>query len=71
VLQVYRDYVATGDDKFLQDIWPVVKETIEYAKQFDTDGDGVIDNESFPDQTYDTWSATGCSAYSGGLWLAW
>ena len=35
------------------------------------DGDGVLDNENFPDQTYDTWPAVGCSAYSGGLWLAW
>jgi len=70
VLQVYRDYVITGDIKFLTDLWPVIKETIEYAKQFDSDGDGVLDNENFPDQTYDTWSAEGCSAYCGGLWLA-
>ena len=30
----------------------------------------MIENEGFPDQTYDTWSALGASAYSGGLWLA-
>lgn len=23
--------------------------------QFDTDGDGLIENGGFPDQTYDTW----------------
>lgn len=31
---------------------------------------GMIENEGFPDQTYDAWSATGVSAYSGGLWVA-
>lgn len=70
VLQVYRDYVITKDLKFLKDLWPAVLATMEYATQFDLDGDGVLDNEGFPDQTYDTWSAVGCSAYSGGLWLA-
>ena len=43
---------------------------MERVKQFDKDGDGLIENEGFPDQTYDTWSATGASAYSGGLWVA-
>ncbi len=26
--------------------------------------------KGFPDQTYDIWSATGVSAYCGGLWIA-
>ena len=39
-------------------------------QDFDTDNDGMIENEGFPDQTYDIWSAKGPSAYSGGLWLA-
>lgn len=69
VLQVYRDYMVTKDRKFLQDVWPHVLQTIEYAAKFDFDEDGVVDNEGFPDQTYDVWSATGCSAYTGGLWL--
>ena len=30
----------------------------------------MIENSGFPDQTYDTWAATGTSAYSGGLWVA-
>lgn len=55
---------------FLQEMWPVVLSILDYAKKFDKDDDGILDNEGFPDQTYDTWSATGCSAYTGGLWLA-
>ena len=27
-------------------------------------------NQGFPDQTYDVWTAKGVSAYCGGLWLA-
>ena len=37
--------------------------------EFDTDGDGLIENSGFPDQTYDIWTVSGPSAYTGGLWL--
>jgi non-lysosomal glucosylceramidase len=70
VLQVYRDYAATHDKKFLKSIWPVVKTVIEKVSRFDKDGDGLIENSASPDQTYDTWSVTGLSAYTGGIWLA-
>ncbi|KAL3538486.1 hypothetical protein ACH5RR_001852 [Cinchona calisaya] len=70
VLQVYRDVVLTGDKKFAQAVWPSVYVAIAYMDQFDKDGDGMIENEGFPDQTYDTWSASGVSAYAGGLWVA-
>ena len=69
VLQVYRDYVATGDRCFVAETWAAVQAAVAYLQQFDRDGDGVIDNEGFPDQTYDVWSVRGASAYSGGLWL--
>eukprot|EP01116_Phalansterium_solitarium_P013610 TRINITY_DN31003_c0_g1_i1.p1 TRINITY_DN31003_c0_g1~~TRINITY_DN31003_c0_g1_i1.p1 ORF type:complete len:883 (-),score=23.37 TRINITY_DN31003_c0_g1_i1:80-2728(-) len=76
VLQVYRDYIAVETRhpaeglQLVKELWPVILDCLHYAKQFDTDGDGIIENEGFPDQTYDTWSVKGCSAYSGGLWLA-
>ncbi|MBA0642280.1 hypothetical protein Goklo_026702 [Gossypium klotzschianum] len=70
VLQVYRDVVATGDKKFAQAVWPSVYVAMAYMDQFDKDGDRMIQNEGFPDQTYDTWSVSGISAYSGGLWVA-
>jgi len=38
--------------------------------RFERDGDGLIENEGYPDQTYGVWSARGPSAYTGGLWLA-
>ncbi|KMT16930.1 hypothetical protein BVRB_2g044000 [Beta vulgaris subsp. vulgaris] len=70
VLQVYRDFSATGDMSFGADVWPSVRAAIEYMYQFDTDDDGLIENDGFPDQTYDTWTVHGVSAYCGGLWLA-
>jgi len=67
---VFRDYVATENQHFLEALWPIIRQAINYSFQFDKDGDGMIENEGFPDQTYDTWSATGVSAYCGGLWVA-
>jgi non-lysosomal glucosylceramidase len=70
VLQVYRDAVATGDAAFAQAAWPAVYAAVAYMHQFDTDGDGMVENEGVPDQTYDVWAASGVSAYTGGLWVA-
>ncbi len=70
VLQVYRDYRLTGDRQFLEDTWPAVEAAIQYARAYDRDGDGLIENDGAPDQTYDVWSVKGPSAYTGGLWLA-
>ncbi|OVA14548.1 Glucosylceramidase [Macleaya cordata] len=70
VLQVYRDVIATGDKSFARAVWPAVYMAMAYMDQFDKDRDGMIENEGFPDQTYDVWSVSGVSAYSGGLWVA-
>jgi non-lysosomal glucosylceramidase len=72
VLQVYRAFQATGstDVDFLVECWPAVVETLAYSKQFDTDGDGLIENSGAPDQTFDDWRLQGISAYCGGLWIA-
>lgn len=37
---------------------------------YDRDSDGLIENDGFPDQTYDIWTVTGPSAYTAGLWVA-
>jgi non-lysosomal glucosylceramidase len=72
VLLVYRDFVLSGakDKDFLKYTWPSVQESIVYLSKFDTDGDGIPENQGYPDQTYDEWVVRGESAYSGGLWLA-
>ncbi|PKA54158.1 hypothetical protein AXF42_Ash018168 [Apostasia shenzhenica] len=70
VLQIYRDFAATGDMAFGRDVWPAVRAAIDYMDQFDRDEDGLIENDGFPDQTYDAWTVHGVSAYCGCLWLA-
>lgn len=70
VLQVYRDFAATNDMSFGAEVWPAVCAAIDYMEQFDRDKDGLIENDGFPDQTYDTWTVHGISAYCGCLWLA-
>uniref|UniRef100_A0A1D1YKB4 Non-lysosomal glucosylceramidase n=1 Tax=Anthurium amnicola TaxID=1678845 RepID=A0A1D1YKB4_9ARAE len=70
VLQVYRDFAATGDMSFGKEVWPAVTAAMEYMEQFDRDNDGLIENDGFPDQTYDAWTVHGISAYCGCLWLA-
>jgi non-lysosomal glucosylceramidase len=71
VLMVYRDYVLTGrkDKPFLREMWPAMKEALAYLQQFDH-GSGIPENSGYPDQTYDSWTVRGVSAYCGGLWLA-
>jgi len=70
VLQVYRDYKATNDIQYLRDMWPIAKTVMNKTAVYDTDGDGLIENSGFADQTFDAWPVTGPSAYCGGLWLA-
>jgi non-lysosomal glucosylceramidase len=72
VLMVWRDFFLEGktDRDFLRYNYAAVKQAMEYLRQFDHDGDGLIENEGYPDQTYDTWVTRGASAYSGGLYLA-
>ncbi len=71
VLMVYRDFVFTGrkDKEFLRTTWPAVQESLEYLRKYDRDGDGLPENEGYPDQTYDEWVVRGESAYSGSLFL--
>src|ERR1700676_1578930 len=72
VLMIYRDYVFTGkkDTEFLRYTWPSVQEALQHLQQYDRTGDGIPQNDDYPDQTYDVWIVHGESAYCGGLWLA-
>lgn len=72
VLMVWRDYALTGhkDTAFLRYNFASVKMAMDYLKRYDKNGDGLIENDGYPDQTYDNWTALGESAYSGSLYLA-
>lgn len=63
VIQAYRDWSLSGDDDFLKEIWPKVKQALEYAwtmtpkemqpydSLWDPDKDGVMEGEQH--NTYD------------------
>lgn len=64
------DGTAAEADPFLVRMYPIVLAVMEYQQQFCTLQNDMIQNSGFPDQTYDIWTATGTSAYCGGLWIA-
>ncbi|XP_068632889.1 non-lysosomal glucosylceramidase [Battus philenor] len=55
---------------YLTDMYPACVALLRKARLWDADGDGLIENGGFPDQTYDAWVMSGPSAYCGGLWVA-
>jgi non-lysosomal glucosylceramidase len=61
--------VVLQDRDFLDAVWPTIPVALEYVRGFDTDGDGLLDHFG-ADQTYDTWSMLGASAYTAGLLIA-
>lgn len=69
VLRLDRDAVLLHDPSLITDHWAAVQQALSYLQALDADGDGIPENNGTPDQTYDTWPATGVSAYSGSLWL--
>jgi non-lysosomal glucosylceramidase len=76
VLLIYRAYLfdtersGVKDKSFIQKNWKAVVAALDYLKTMDRDNDGMIENDGFPDQTYDNWPMSGVSAYCGTLWLA-
>uniref|UniRef100_A0A914WLT6 Glucosylceramidase n=1 Tax=Plectus sambesii TaxID=2011161 RepID=A0A914WLT6_9BILA len=73
VLTAYRDHlhIMNGDLAFLKQSYPSIERIIKDGlAHWDIDGDGLIENSGFPDQTYDIWVMKGSSAYCGSLWLA-
>ncbi|XP_037870253.1 non-lysosomal glucosylceramidase isoform X1 [Bombyx mori] len=56
--------------RYLADMYPACVTLLRRAAAWDRDGDGLIENDGTPDQTYDIWVMTGPSAYCGGLWVA-
>ena len=61
---------ASAAEEFLRTVYASVLVVMEHTLSFDTDGDGMIENEGCPDQTYDIWTARGIHAYCGGLWIS-
>jgi uncharacterized protein (DUF608 family) len=68
VLQVYREWLISGDDEWLRTIWPTTKRLLEFAwKYWDADKDGVM--EGMQHNTYDI-EFYGPNTMMGSLYLA-
>ena len=67
VMQVYREWLISGDDAWLRKMWPKTKLALEFAwKYWDPDRDGVM--EGVQHQTYDN-EYHGQNPLVGGLYL--
>ncbi len=69
VLLVCRDYMWTGDEKYLQQVWPHVIKAMDNTALLDCNGDGLPDKDT-KRNTYDCWDFYGTPAYISSLWLA-
>jgi non-lysosomal glucosylceramidase len=67
VLSAWRD--ARHDDSLLEAWFPAALAAMERLATFDRDGDGLIENDGWPDQTFDNIPMEGPGVYCGGLWL--
>lgn len=68
VIQVYREWLLSGDDGWLRTIWPRAVKALEFAwKYWDADKDGVL--EGMQHNTYDM-EFYGPNTMMGSLYLA-
>jgi len=67
VLQVYREWLISGDDNWLKSVWPTAKRLLDFAwKYWDADKDGVM--EGMQHNTYDI-EFYGPNSMTGSLYL--
>ncbi|MFH1784385.1 MAG: GH116 family glycosyl hydrolase [bacterium] len=69
VLMAYRDYLWSGNEFTVKDLYPSIKKAIRWLFTTDKNGDGLPDNEG-ADQTFDLWEFFDTNAYTSGLFLA-
>lgn len=66
-VRVYREWKISGDNKWLEGIWPELKRSIEFAKTtWDLDGDGIL--EAMQHNTYDI-EFYGVSTLANSIWI--
>ncbi len=66
ILRAYRDYLWFGDDKFIKDLYPTMKDSFEkvYKEVFD----GLIETKH-GNQSYDVWKMPGVNSYVNVVWI--
>lgn len=69
VLMVLRDYLFTGDEGYLAELWPNVCAAMDSIALLNSDGNGLPEHGTRLN-TYDSWNFSGTPAYISILWLA-
>ena len=69
VLCIWREGRSMGS-VWRRGLFPAVRAAIDHLQKYDRDGDGLIENDGIPDQTFDNIPMNGPSSYCGGLWIA-
>jgi len=69
VLLATRDYLWTGDRKYLARLWPHIVRAMDNTATLDADGDGLPDHDTRRN-TYDAWNFFGTPSYIASLWLS-
>ena len=67
ILQVYRDWLWTGDNEYLSRVWPRLLLLLKACKSLDDDGDGIQDMRGH-NQDYDQWMMFGVGTYTASHW---
>jgi uncharacterized protein (DUF608 family) len=73
IMKVYRDWRISGDTQWLRDLWPKVRQSMDYCiEAWDPDGQGVVTEPHHNTYDIDFWGADGmCSSfYIGALHAA-
>jgi len=68
ILKTYREYRQSGDEEFLEELWPSVKRAFEYGfATWDENGDGMLEGRQWNTYDLNYWGKT---TYTTGLYLA-
>jgi uncharacterized protein (DUF608 family) len=68
VMMVLRDYLWTGDRKYLMFMWTHLVRAMAYTESLDTNGDALLDRDTGL-QSYDQWRMRGTPSYIASLWI--
>lgn len=70
ILQVYKSFRYTGDQDFLNEMYPRIQRAVEYQLSIDYDRNGIPDVGAGNGTTYDTYHWYGTCSFVASLWLA-
>ena len=66
IYQIFRHYLWSGDQKFMDEYYPTVKRAFLFLTTLDKDGDGIPEGST----TFDSLPQEGAFSYTASLWLA-